>query len=110
MPKLFLRRIPIDFRNASLRQDYSPGQVFGLPHLPRTTTITLAVSSRSIGDVAEDEYTADFDEDGIFPEPIYKHVEDPYHHTVYQAQFTKVRSYYIVRPILKIIEKYYYQL
>jgi len=68
------------------------------------------VSSPSIGDVAEDGYTADFDEDGIFPEPIYKHVEDPYYHTVYQAQFTKVNTYYIVRPILKIIEKYYYQL
>jgi len=61
-------------------------------------------------DAKEDEYTADFDKDGIFPETVHEHVEDPYHHTVYQAQFANVRSYYIVRPILKIIEKYFYQL
>ena len=110
MPKLFLRRIPIEFRNARLRHDYSPGRVFGLPHLPRTTTTALISVNHLQADVAEDERTADFDKDGIFPEPIHKHVEDPYYHTIHQAQLAGRITYYIVRPILKIIEKYCYQL
>jgi len=61
-------------------------------------------------DAKEDVYTADFDKDGIFPEPIHEHVENPYHHTDYQTGLAGMITYYIVRPILKIIEKYYYQL
>lgn len=70
----------------------------------------FVAQGRKIDGEREGRPTIDFDKAGIITKTVHEHVEYPNYHTVRQIPFAGVRTYYIVRPILHIMEKHYHQL
>jgi hypothetical protein len=98
---------------SDIQLEDSPGQVPGPQHPLRTTMIALFINSlpKGKGKVERKRRpTIDFDKASIITKTIYEHVEYPHYHTIHQTQLAELRTYYVVRPILHIIEKYYHQL